>query len=35
EITMDIDGKQEKVIIKALQRHPNKVKLIHADFLRV
>ncbi|EKM88702.1 50S ribosomal protein L25 [Francisella tularensis subsp. tularensis 79201237] len=35
EITLDIDGKQEKVIIKALQRHPYKVKLIHADFMRV
>lgn len=35
EITLDIDGKQEKVIIKALQRHPHKVKLIHADFMRV
>lgn len=35
EITLDINGKQEKVIIKALQRHPYKVKLIHADFMRV
>lgn len=32
EITLDIDGKQEKVIIKALQRHPYKVKLIHASY---
>ena len=35
EITLDIDGKKEKVIIKALQRHPYKVKLMHADFMRV
>ncbi len=35
EITLDIDGKKEKVIIKALQRHPFKVKLVHADFMRV
>ncbi|AJC49167.1 50S ribosomal protein L25 [Allofrancisella guangzhouensis] len=35
EVTLDIDGKEEKVIIKALQRHPYKVKLIHADFMRV
>lgn len=35
EITLDIDGKEEKVIIKALQRHPYKVKLMHADFMRV
>ncbi|GAB4221946.1 MAG: 50S ribosomal protein L25 [Francisella sp.] len=35
EITLDIDGAEEKVIIKALQRHPYKVKLIHADFMRV
>ncbi|MFV9931110.1 MAG: 50S ribosomal protein L25 [Francisella endosymbiont of Hyalomma asiaticum] len=35
EITLDINGKQEKVIIKALQKHPYKIKLIHADFMRV
>ncbi|ALB01768.1 50S ribosomal protein L25 [Francisella persica ATCC VR-331] len=35
EITLDINCKQEKVIIKALQRHPYKVKLIHVDFMRV
>ena len=35
EIALDIDGNKEKVIIKALQRHPYKVKLIHADFMRV
>lgn len=35
EITLEVDGKEEKVIIKALQRHPYKVKLVHADFMRV
>ncbi|QIV96135.1 LSU ribosomal protein L25P [Allofrancisella inopinata] len=35
EVVLDIDGKEEKVIIKALQRHPYKVKLIHADFMRI
>ena len=30
-----IDGKKEKVVLKALQRHPYKVKVLHADFLRV
>ena len=35
EVTIKVDGKEEKVIIKALQRHPYKVKLMHADFMRV
>ena len=35
EITLDIDGNKEKAIIKALQRHPFKVKLMHVDFIRV
>lgn len=35
EIILDIEGKKEKVLIKALQRHPYKVKLVHADFMRV
>lgn len=35
EITLEVDGKEEKVIIKALQRHPYKIKLVHADFMRV
>ena len=35
EVTLVIDGKEEKVIIKALQRHPYKIKLVHADFVRV
>ncbi|ASG68145.1 50S ribosomal protein L25 [Francisella halioticida] len=35
EIILEINGQEEKVIIKALQRHPYKVKLVHADFMRV
>ncbi len=35
EISLEVDGQEEKVIIKALQRHPYKVKLVHADFMRV
>ncbi|HIG78580.1 MAG TPA: 50S ribosomal protein L25/general stress protein Ctc [Cycloclasticus sp.] len=34
-LSIDIEGKKENVIIKALQRHPAKPILMHADFLRV
>ncbi|ORU93830.1 MAG: 50S ribosomal protein L25/general stress protein Ctc [Cycloclasticus sp. symbiont of Poecilosclerida sp. N] len=34
-LSIDVAGKKEKVIIKALQRHPAKPVLMHADFLRV
>ncbi|NQZ29841.1 MAG: 50S ribosomal protein L25/general stress protein Ctc [Oceanospirillaceae bacterium] len=34
-ITLVIDGKEEQVIIKDLQRHPAKPLLLHADFQRV
>ncbi|MBL4743991.1 MAG: 50S ribosomal protein L25/general stress protein Ctc [Cycloclasticus sp.] len=34
-LSIDVEGKKEKVIIKALQRHPAKSVLMHADFLRV
>jgi large subunit ribosomal protein L25 len=34
-LTLDVAGKQEKVVLKALQRHPSKPKILHADFLRV
>jgi large subunit ribosomal protein L25 len=33
-ITLEIDGKDEPVILKALQRHPAKPKVLHADFQR-
>ncbi len=34
-ITIKVDGKKEQVVIKALQRHPAKPFLLHADFLRI
>ena len=34
-LELKIDGKKQKVIIKALQRHAYKPKLVHADFLRI
>jgi len=34
-IDLTIDGKGEKVVLKALQRHPYKAIIMHADFLRV
>lgn len=34
-LTLNIDGKAESVVIKAMQRHPYKHKILHADFLRV
>jgi large subunit ribosomal protein L25 len=30
-----IDGKEEKVVLKEIQREPQKGKLLHADFMRV
>lgn len=34
-LSLSIDGKKEKVIIKDLQRHPSRPILMHADFLRI
>ncbi|MFT7560129.1 MAG: large subunit ribosomal protein L25 [Flavobacteriales bacterium] len=34
-ITLDIEGKEQSVILKDLQRHPAKLAIYHADFLRV
>ena len=34
-ISLDIDGEKENAIIKALQRHPAKDRIMHADFQRV
>jgi len=34
-ITVNIDGQSESVVLKDLQRHPAKPRLIHADFQRV
>jgi len=34
-LTLTVDGKKESVLIKALQRHPAKGFVLHADFIRV
>ena len=34
-LSMEVDGKAEQVIIKDMQRHPAKLQIMHADFLRV
>jgi large subunit ribosomal protein L25 len=34
-LTINIDGKKEKTVLKDLQRHPAKPVILHADFLRV
>ena len=34
-LTLDVEGKEEKVILRDLQRHPAKQLLLHADFQRV
>jgi large subunit ribosomal protein L25 len=34
-ISMSVDGKKEQVVIKDLQRHPARPRIMHADFLRV
>ncbi|WNW13443.1 50S ribosomal protein L25/general stress protein Ctc [Pseudomonas sp. DTU_2021_1001937_2_SI_NGA_ILE_001] len=34
-IALNVGGKKQDVIIKALQRHPSKGHVLHADFIRV
>ena len=34
-MTLNVDGKSEQVVLKALQRHPAKNSPMHADFVRV
>jgi len=34
-LTVNIEGKKEKAVVKAIQRHPYKVKILHMDFLRI
>ena len=34
-LTLHVAGKKEKAILKDLQRHPAKERVMHADFLRV
>ncbi|MGU3414142.1 50S ribosomal protein L25 [Enterobacteriaceae bacterium C23F] len=33
-LTIVVDGKEEKVKVQAVQRHPYKPKLAHIDFVR-
>ena len=34
-LTIECDGTSEQVIIKDMQRHPAKLQIMHADFLRI
>ncbi|MDG9882868.1 50S ribosomal protein L25/general stress protein Ctc [Pseudomonas sp. GD04058] len=34
-IELNVDGKKQNVIVKAMQRHPAKQFIMHADFVRV
>ena len=34
-LTLKVNGKDEQVVLKDLQRHPARVAVMHADFLRV
>ena len=34
-LTVNVDGKKEKAVMKDLQRHPAKPRVLHIDFLRV
>ncbi len=34
-LSLNVDGQVNKVVLKALQRHPFKQQIMHADFLRI
>ncbi len=34
-LTVNVDGKAQKAVIKDIQRHPFKPKILHLDFLRI
>ena len=34
-VALNVEGKSEDVILKDLQRHPARARILHADFLRV
>lgn len=34
-LKLSVDGKEEHAVLKDLQRHPSKAKILHMDFLRV
>ena len=34
-LTVNVDGKKQKAVMKDLQRHPSRPRVLHVDFLRV
>lgn len=34
-LTVNVDGKKQKAVLKDLQRHPSRPRMLHIDFLRV
>jgi large subunit ribosomal protein L25 len=34
-LTIKVNGKKEKAVIKAIQRHPHRQEILHMDFLRI
>ena len=34
-LTLDVDGKKEQAVLKAVQRHESKPKILHMDFMRI
>lgn len=34
-LTLHLDGSPEKVVLKALQRHPSRPRIVHVDFMRI
>ena len=34
-LTIDVDGKKEQAVLKDIQRHPFKPKILHMDFFRI
>lgn len=34
-LELNLDGKKEKVVLKEVQRHPSRVRILHLDFMRV
>lgn len=34
-LTVDVEGKKQKAVLKDMQRHPFKPKILHMDFLRI
>lgn len=34
-LTVNVDGKEEKAVLKDLQRHPSKARILHLDLMRV